>query len=104
MIIVESELDAILIQQEASHLICSVALGGVSKKPDTKMHKWLQRVSLILLSLDFDSAGKKRYSFWMGLYPNLRPWPAPCGKSLGDAFQDFSISILGWIKAGFSAI
>ena len=36
MIIVESELDAILIQQEASDLVCSIPLGGVSKKPDAK--------------------------------------------------------------------
>ncbi len=77
IIIVESELDAILIQQEAAHLVCCIALEGVSKKPDAEMHEWLQRASLVLLSLDFDSAGKKRYSFWMGLYPNLRPWPAP---------------------------
>ena len=27
-----------------------------------------------VLSLDFDEIGKKRYVFWMRLYPNLRPW------------------------------
>ena len=73
VIIVESELDAILIQQEAADLVCSVALGGVSKKPDTQLHEWLKQASLILLSLDFDDPGKKRYSFWMKLYSNLRP-------------------------------
>lgn len=104
VIIVESELDALLIQQEASHLICCIALGGVSKKPDIEIHGWLQRAFLILLSLDFDGAGKNHYSFWMSLYPNLRPWPAPQVKSIGDAFQAFSINILDWIKAGFSAI
>ena len=81
VIIVESELDAILIQQEASDLVCSIALGGVSKKPDTKTHNCLKRASLILLSLDFDDVGKKKYSSWMTLYPNLRPWPAPFCKS-----------------------
>ena len=44
VIIVESEFDAILIQQEAFHLVCSLALGGVSKKPDIKLHAWLKRV------------------------------------------------------------
>jgi len=103
IIIVESELDAILIQQEASHLVCCMALGGVSKKPDVEIHELLQRASLILLSLDFDEAGKKHSSFWMSLYPHLHPWPAPCAKSIGDAFQEFSMSISSWIKAGFSA-
>lgn len=100
IIIVESELDAMLIQQEAGHLICSLALGGVSKKPDAETHKWLKQAPLILLSLDFDEAGKKRYAFWMTLYPNLRPWPTPCAKSLGDAVTIFSIDVLKWINSG----
>lgn len=100
VIIVESELDAILIQQEASDLVCSIALGGVSKKPDTKTHNCLKRASLILLSLDFDDVGKKKYSFWMTLYPNLRPWPAPFCKSPGDSFKPFSTNISDWLKAG----
>lgn len=103
VIIVESELDAILIQQEAADLVCSVALGGVSKKPDTQLHEWLKQASLILLSLDFDDPGKKRYSFWMKHYPNLHPWPAPHGKSPGDSFKTFSINTSDWIKAGLSS-
>lgn len=100
IIIVESELDAMLIQQEAGHLICSLALGGVSKKPDAETHRWLKQAPLILLSLDFDEAGKKKYAFWMTLYPNLRPWPTPCAKSLGDAITTFSINVLKWINSG----
>ena len=102
VIIVESELDAMLIQQHASHLICGIALGGVSKKPDQDLHAFLKKSPLILLSLDFDDSGKKRYAFWMKLYPNLRPWPSPKGKSLGDAVQFFQVDILKWIKKGLS--
>ncbi|NGX50413.1 MAG: hypothetical protein K1060chlam2_00259 [Chlamydiae bacterium] len=81
VIIVESELDAILIQQYAPHLVCCIALGGVSKKPDWNLHARLKRAPLFLLSLDHDEVGKKGYAFWMKLYPNLRPWPIPQGKS-----------------------
>jgi len=102
VIIVESELDAILIQQEAADLVCSVALGGVSKKPDTQLHEWLKQASLILLSLDFDDPGKKRYSFWMKQYSNLRPWPAPYFKSPGDAIKKARVSLAQWIKSGLS--
>ena len=59
----DAYLDAILIQQEASDLVCSVALGGISKKPDVELHEQLKRTPLILLSLDFDGPGKARYSF-----------------------------------------
>lgn len=102
LIIVESELDAILIQQEASEFICSIALGGVSKKPDAKLHELLQQAPSILLSLDFDNPGKKHYSFWMRHYSNLKPWPAPHDKSPGDSFKTVSISLLEWIRAGLS--
>lgn len=102
VIILESELDAMLIQQKAAHLICSLALGGVSKKPDAETHKWLKQASLILLCLDFDDAGKRRYAFWMKQYPNLRPWPIPFAKSPGDAIQLFKINILDWIKTGLT--
>jgi DNA primase len=100
VIIVESELDAIVIQQSASHLICSVALGGVSKKPDTKLHALLKQVPLILLSLDFDEAGKRHYSFWMKQYPNLRPWPSPQTKSVGNDFGLQPADLAQWIMAG----
>ncbi len=63
VLIVESELDAMLIQQEAAHLVCCMALGGVSKKPDIETHEWLKKASIILLSLDFDEAGKKSILF-----------------------------------------
>jgi len=64
------------------------------------MHEWLQRASLILLSLDFDGAGKRRYSFWMSLYPHLRPWPAPSDKSPGDAFRKKKQELRLWIQRG----
>jgi DNA primase len=102
LIIVESELDAILIQQEASKLVCSIALGGVSKKPDIELHELLKQAPVILLSLDFDDSGKKHYSFWMKLYSNLRPWPIPYFKSPGDAFAKAQINIRNWINNGLS--
>lgn len=102
VIIVESELDAMLIQQKASDLICCLALGGVSKKPDAELHTWLKQSPLILLSLDFDDVGKKHYAFWMKLCPNLRPWPAPFAKSPGDAIKMYSMDIRSWVKAGIS--
>ncbi|MCH9634683.1 MAG: DNA primase [Chlamydiae bacterium] len=94
VIIVESELDAILIQQKASDLVCSVALGGVSKKPDTELHALLKKAPLILLSLDFDEVGKKHYSFWIKQYPNLRSWPIPFDKSPGDAIEKSHINVI----------
>lgn len=100
VVVVESELDAILIQQFASDFCCCLALGGVGKRPDKQVHEFLARAPLILLALDYDEAGKKEYPFWMSLYPNLRPWPASKGKSPGDSHQLFKVDLRRWVAQG----
>lgn len=101
-IILESELDSILVQQFASDLCCCIALGGVGKRPDARLNSFLKSCSIILLSLDFDEAGKKEYSFWMSQYPNIHPWPAKQGKSPGDSFQNFQIDLYNWVLESLS--
>lgn len=100
--IVESELDAILIQQFASDLCCCMALGGVGKKPDYQTHEFLKSSPLVLLALDYDKAGKKEYPFWMSLYPSLRPWPAREGKSPGDSYNLHQVDLRKWVIDGLS--
>jgi len=100
VVVMESELDAILTQQFASDLCCCMALGGVGKRPDKQVHEFLTKAPLILLALDYDDAGKNEYPFWMSLYPNLRPWPASKGKSHGDAYQLFNVDLRRWISTG----
>ncbi len=86
LMIVEAELDAILLHQCAGDLCCSMALGGASKRPDAEAHKLLLNASRIIFSLDVDSAGAKAYRWWKDVYPNLKLYPPPAGKSPGDAF------------------
>lgn len=99
MIIVESEIDAILVKQEVDGLCSVLALGGAAKRPDINTHNLLKKVSLILFALDFDDAGKKAYNFWRKRYQNLRPWPIPQLKSPGDAIKN-GISLREWIIQG----
>ncbi len=99
VVLVEAEIDAILIQQEASNLCCSVALGGAGKKPDGFIHLLLKTSPRILYSLDFDEAGKKAFSFWSRVYPNLMPWPSPIGKSPEEAHKQ-GVNLKEWIQAG----
>jgi len=102
IIIVEAEFDAILIQQVAADICCSMALGGAGKKPDADSHHLLCNASRLLYSLDFDDAGKKAFRFWKSTYANLRPWPTPKGKSPGDAFK-LGVNLRTWILAGIRA-
>lgn len=99
ILVVEAELDAILIQQHASDLCCCMAIGGAGKKPDLDSDRLLRRVDRILFSLDFDEAGKKAYKFWRSTYAKLKPWPAPKGKSPGDACVD-GVDLRHWVESG----
>lgn len=99
-VIVEAELDAILVSQEAGDPFCAVALGGASIRPDLITHQWLRTKKLILFSLDFDEAGKHAYAaYWKKVYPNLKPWPTPFEKSPGDAFQR-GLDLKEWLQIG----
>ena len=96
VVVVESELDAILLQQYAGDLCCSMALGGALKRPDAEVHKVLVRAPVILFSLDVDSAGAIAYRWWSKEYPHMKIWLPPIGKSLGDAHVA-GIDLRRWI-------
>ncbi|WP_059360040.1 toprim domain-containing protein [Parachlamydia acanthamoebae] len=98
-ILVESEFDAILLHQEAYDFCASLALGGVSKKPDLETHLHLLKSSLILFALDFDESGKNAFSYWRSTYANLRAWPAPLVKSPGDAYLK-GVDLRRWVLEG----
>lgn len=100
-ILVESEFDAIIIQQEAGDLCRSIALGGAAKKADAATHQLLKNIPQILYALDFDEAGKKQYRFWRQSYRNLRAWPVPITKSPGDALKN-GICLRQWVSDGIS--
>lgn len=99
LVLLESELDAILLQQITGDLCSCMAIGGVKRKPDLEAHQLLSSCSCVLFSLDYDEPGKGAYIFWKKLYPHLKPWPAPLAKSIGDAFK-VGVDLRRWIQAG----
>jgi len=101
VVVVESELDALLLNQEAGHMCLIVALGSVAKRPDTGVHASLRRASLILNALDFDESGaKETLNFWARTYKaKMKRWPVPTGKDPSEAFQK-GIDLQEWIGAG----
>ena len=101
-VIVESELDGILLNQEAWDQIGVIALGSVSIRPDLDTHERLIKSKLILVSLDFDQAGAKRSrQWWLKVYPQAKRWPVPVGKDPGEAYQQ-KLNLRKWIEAGLT--
>lgn len=100
IVLVEAELDAILLQQEAGDLCCSMALGGAANRPDREMHLLLL-ARPILWSLDNDQAGTAQFFWWHAHYPHLQPWRATVGKSPSEAYER-GIRLSDWVKTGLA--
>lgn len=99
IVLVESEIDAMTICQEAADLCGSVALGGSSKKPQLNEKALLLHSPLLLFALDFDQAGKSVYPWWKQHFSKLLAWPTPYEKSPGDAFKK-GLDLRKWVNSG----
>ncbi len=83
--ILESELDAILVHQEAGDLVNLVALGNAQTRPDHQAAGLLDKSQLILVALDADRAGgAESWRWWQGQFPQAKRWPPVKGKDPGE--------------------
>jgi hypothetical protein len=98
--IVESEFDAMLIQQEAGDLCCCMSIPA-SQHPDAYTDHLLRSMPALIFSLDHDDAGTKAFSFWKSRYPQLKIWLSDRGKSPGDDFKQ-GVNLREWVKTGLS--
>ena len=94
--IVESELDAILVQQEADDLVYCVALGGSTKPLNTGTDALLRTTPKILFCPDFDEAGAKAWMKWKKWFSNIERILTPFEKSAGDAYLN-GMNLRKWI-------
>jgi len=103
-VVVEAELDALLLDQEAGELVASVAMGSANIRPDTKTTELLKTAKHIIIALDSDRAGaKESWRFWAENFPNASRWPIPGGKDAGDAFQA-GIDLKAWVRGVLSEV
>lgn len=98
-VIVESELDAILLDQEVGHMVGVVATGSSSAKPDATANQALKAAPIILNALDYDTAGAKALAWWEKNFPQSERWPVPQGKDPGEAWQA-GVDLVKWVCAG----
>lgn len=102
-ILVESEFDALVIQQFAGDICFSIATGGSRQNIDLATDRLIRQTFLILLCPDDDEGG----DFLVSLqddYENMKLWPAPVGKSPGDALKEHGINLREWIMQGIPTV
>jgi DNA primase len=101
VVIVESELDAILLNQECGDLVTSIAMGSACMKPDKATHNLLMAAEIILVSLDNDEAGARAaWAFWSATYGGkVKRWPTIRGKDPSAAWLN-GLDLRAWVIAG----
>jgi hypothetical protein len=100
LVVVESELDGLLINQEAGDLAGVIALGSAQTRPDAETDKAIREADLILIALDSDQAGtKEAWQWWNYQYKNVKRWPCPIGKDPTEAKQS-GLDLRAWVIAG----
>lgn len=87
LVILESELDAMLVQQFAGDVCCPIALGSTSKRPDQLCHKLLTDAPLILFAIDVNQTGATAFRWWRKIYPGIIIWPPLAAKTPGDVLN-----------------
>jgi len=100
LIVVESELDAVLLAQESGGILAAVSTGSATNRPDSKSFEILSRADHLIISLDNDDAGGKAgVNFWPDTFKSSRPWfvPADHGKDHTAAFMS-GFPLGGWLK------
>jgi DNA primase len=100
VVVVESELDAMLLYQEAGDLVNVVSLGNAQARPDRAAAGLLNQSQLILVALDADPAGaKEAWRWWKDHYLQAHRWPPIQGKDPGEMWAA-GVDLRAWVQAG----
>lgn len=99
VVVVESELDAILCAQETRDIVTAVAMRTARAKPDADVHTLLLAAPVILVATDADEAGATAWPWWREHYPKAVRWPVPAGKDVGDLASTPGF-VRAWVEAG----
>ena len=102
-VVVESELDGVLLAQQAGDLASVFALGTVAARPDKRTAELLGACSRILVALDADDAGGQvmwgTSKWWQQNFPKSKRLIPIGGKDPGEMLNA-GIDLRTWIKAG----
>lgn len=96
--ILEGEIDALTVGQQAGELVAPVATGGTASG---RRAKWIGRLSLAptaLVAYDTDATGDSAAAYWVDALPNARRW-RPYWADANDMARA-GVDLLPWVRAG----
>jgi len=111
VVVVEGELDALLLLQEAGHALGEdggvLALGSAGNKPDARTFARLRQARHVLVALDCDdtpeeAGAKASRNWWLPMFPtSAKRWPVPEGKDPCEAWLA-GVDLCAWIEAALA--
>lgn len=99
--VVESDLDAILLHQEAEDLACFVSTGSTNNNPSGSDIEFLGSKSRLFLSHDSDDPGRKAAREWNIRFPHAVRWPVIKGKDPAEARKN-GLDLRLWVEAALN--
>lgn len=75
VILVDEEMDALSIKQEAGDKIAAVAIGGLNTARFPRWIDLLKSASLVLISFPATAAGQEATAWWLSQLPRGKTWP-----------------------------
>ncbi len=100
--LVEGELDALTVSQEAGDIVTPCATGSTA---GSRTDRWIARLALssvVLVSFDTDEAGEKAREWWLGNLANGRYWRPVIWKDANEMHQN-GVNLRAWIAAGLGS-
>jgi DNA primase len=96
VVVVEAELDALLLYQEAGDLAAMMATGSAQFKPGSEVFARLKVAPTVLVALDAEESGCAAWKWWRDNLPNANFCPVPIGKDPTEAYQQ-GIDLRAWV-------
>jgi DNA primase len=98
VVLVEGEIDALTLHQEAGDLVTAVATGSATGARNSQWKDRLKAMPSVLLCFDADEAGDKARKHWLYELPNTWVW-RPLFDDV-NAMHQAGFSIRSWIITG----
>src|SRR6266705_3137307 len=101
--LLESEFDALSVQQEAGGIIAAIATGGTSKGQSLRWINQLKQAPGVLIGFDADEAGNNGAQSWQKKIPQALRW-MPFSHDANDMLTEFDGCVRMWVEMGLRAL
>lgn len=100
--LVEGELDALTVAEQAGDLVAAVATGSTAGSRRPRWIARLARATLVLVAFDNDAAGEEAARYWAGVLPNARRWRPYWSDA--NAMAQARVDLRAWVLAALETV